>query len=78
MLFSLNCVPDILILSETWLTLTNKEFASLPGYKSYHTIRTFSRSGGISVFYRNHVSATADELLTISSKVMETLFESKV
>ena len=45
-----NYLPDIIILSETWLTNENKEYAILNGYQSKHVIREIGCSGGISVF----------------------------
>jgi hypothetical protein len=36
-------------MSETWLSESNKDIATLPGYKSFHTVRD-NRGGGVSIF----------------------------
>ena len=46
--------PDIIVLSETWLTSENVDSAHIEGYSEIHTIRP-TNSGGISIFYRNHL-----------------------
>ena len=45
-----NYLSDIIILSETWLTNENKEYAIINRYQSKHIIREIGCSGGISVF----------------------------
>lgn len=56
LLASLEIEPDILVLTETWLTNCDKEGAFLTGYNAFHTVREGGRSGGVSVFYKDHIS----------------------
>ena len=44
--------PDIIVLSETWLS----EPVNIEGYKSFHSFRCGRRSGGVSVFVRESLS----------------------
>ena len=46
MLSSLSSCPDVICLSETWLS----EEISLDGYYDFHTFRTNGRGGGVSIF----------------------------
>ena len=52
---SLDSYPDILILTETWFTEVNIQ--NILGYKGFHTVRKNRRSGGVSVYVRNCISA---------------------
>ena len=52
MLAELKYLPDILVLTETWLTIDDKDTASLEGYEVFHTIRTNTKSGGVSIYFR--------------------------
>ena len=56
MLTDLKYKPDIIVLTETWLTRSNKETASLDGYKVFHTVRSETRGGGVSLFCRSDLS----------------------
>ena len=47
------CFPEILVLSETWFTSQYQE--NIQNYSAYHTIRDPQRSGGISIFVKNHI-----------------------
>ena len=65
-----NYLPDIIILSETWLTNENKEYAILNGYQSKHVIREIGCSGGISVFYANELNIEVlNELCLCNSSI---------
>ena len=48
-LSSINAVPDVFVLSETWLS----EPVHVEGYNSFHTVRDGRRSGGVSVFVKD-------------------------
>ena len=55
--------PDVIVLVETWLTLNNKDNASIQGYDSKHIVRENSLSGGVSIFYKESLDAKiVDEL----------------
>ena len=47
---SLRKFPELLVLSETWLTKLDVEFANIIGYESFHTLREGKRSGGVTIF----------------------------
>ena len=42
--------PDILAISEHWLTESNKDSFNLNGYRSFHVIRSWGIHGGVSLF----------------------------
>ena len=52
---NLNKPPDILTLTETWLTPTNKHLYEFPGYHSHHLIRHTRAQGGVSVFVSDNI-----------------------
>lgn len=49
--------PDILAITETWLTDTNKDFFDLPGYHAYHLVRNTRTQGGVTVFVSDDVES---------------------
>ena len=49
--FSNSNLPDIFVLTETWMN--DFDNINIPGYNAYHTIRTWGRSGGVSIFVRS-------------------------
>ena len=49
---SVNFLPEILLLCETWLKDSNVELAVLQGYRQAHTLRVGAASGGVSIFYK--------------------------
>ena len=57
MLDSLECVPSVITLSETWLTRSDFNFAKIDGYKAAPTLRLTGRSVGILVFYKPTLNA---------------------
>jgi hypothetical protein len=63
MLSALCKQPEIFILTETWLSESNANLASFIGYKSFHTVRSTGRGGGVSVFVHEiFLSCRIDEL----------------
>lgn len=64
--------PDIIILSETWLTEVNKDCAIIDGYVAHHTVRSIGRSGGVSVFTRDTLDANYCDSLCLSNGDIET------
>ena len=61
-------LPSVLTLSETWFT---DDFqAEIPNYNSYHSIRSFRNSGGISIYTHNsYNSKKIPELCYISENI---------
>ena len=71
MLETLNFKPAIIVLTETWLSETNKSMCNIEGYNSYHTIRMNRRSGGVSVFVDSRLESFELEEYCISNEFME-------
>ena len=61
--------PDVLSLTETWFQEHTTE--DISGYNSYHTIRTLGRSGGVSVFIKNHLKSRLISQCCISNENIE-------
>ena len=62
---SLIAPPDVLAITETWLSETNKELFQLSGYQSYHLVRTIRPQGGVSVYISNNIQSTQIKELTL-------------
>lgn len=71
MLDSLSKMPDIIILSETWLTNSSVCLCRIEGYIGFHTIRQLGRSGGVSVFVRGCYEAVQVDVANISDETSE-------
>ena len=56
LLHSLQRQPDIIILTETWITKDNEGSCNIEGYHSYHTTRKGGRGGGVSAFCHNSLN----------------------
>ena len=52
-LLSSNSKYDVIIISETWFKINNKDLYQLNGYKVAHTIRNVKRGGGVSIYIRD-------------------------
>ena len=48
-------LPEILVLSETWFYSSKTE--EIPEFNSYHTVRDRNRSGGVSIYVKNGITA---------------------
>jgi exonuclease III len=67
---SLIKMPEIIAISETWLSDTTKDLTTLPGYFSFHTVREGSRGGGVSVFVDHTFEAERiDDLCTADATI---------
>ena len=64
--------PDVIVLTETWLTNENSDFAKIEGYKVIHTVRKNAHSGGVSIFYKNFLNVDKLDELTINDASIET------
>ena len=47
---------SIIVLTETWLN-SEMRWTDIPGYKSYHTVRSGKRGGGVSVLVRSDIES---------------------
>ena len=72
MLKSLNNLPHIIVLTETWLTVHERDTCLLDGYTEYHTVRHLGRSGGVSVLCTDSFNAKCIQSLTLCNQTIET------
>ena len=70
---SLTSVPDVIILTETWLSELSKPYAELEGYNSYHQVREERRSGGVSIFCRQDLNVETLDHLSVCNQTIETM-----
>ena len=69
---SLEVLPDILVMTESWLTSENVHLANINGYNSFHTLRLSGRrSGGVSIFGRKNLNCEKLDNLCISNGTIE-------
>ena len=68
---TLSTPPDILSITETWLSENNKEHFQLPGYHSFHLVRNIRTQGGVSVFVANSIKSLQIKELTILNDNIE-------
>ena len=71
LLKSLYRLPDILILTETWLQPDDQEISNIEGYRAFHTIREGGRSGGVSIFCEMNLTVELISELTICNETIE-------
>ena len=70
MMDSFSKCPDVLVLTETWLTKDVVNMCNLEGYNAYHTVREGRRSGGVSVFcLRGSVSQKIEAVCESNDKI---------
>ena len=68
-MFSSSSFPEILTLTETWFNEDNLE--DISGYSSFHITRKLRRSGGISIFVKQDISAIQIPHLSFSNETIE-------
>ncbi len=68
---SLSTTPDIIAITETWLTSSNTYLYQLPGYLSFHITRDHKLHGGISVFISNHLESEQLHEITFINENIE-------
>ena len=61
--------PDIIVLTETWFEISSTR--NLDGYVAHHTVREGSRSGGISIYLKNHVTCHLSVDLSYANNCIE-------
>ena len=54
---SLSGCPDILVISETWISSANKYLCNIEGFNFFRTIRKERWGGGIAIYYSNRYVA---------------------
>ena len=69
---SCNYIPDVIVLTETWLTNDNKNAAIVEGYCAVHTIRENANSGGVSIFYKQVLNVEVLDKCVLSNISIET------
>ena len=62
---------DLITISETWLTESNKSLIDLPGYQFQGKIRKTKRGGGVSFLINDSINYVQRDDLNISSEFME-------
>ena len=67
MLSSLNVYPNVIVLSETWLS----DDVNMDGFKDFHTFRNDRRSGGVSVFCNESYNSEKLDEFCISTDEVE-------
>ena len=68
---SLNKHPDVLVISETWLSDISKDQCKFAGYSSYHTARNYRSGGGISIFVNTSLDSSFISELSICNATIE-------
>ena len=61
---------SVIILTETWLS-PDMKWTDIPGYVSYHSVRSKGRGGGVTVLVRTDIDSTAYPQLTKVSENYE-------
>ena len=67
----LNSSPDIITITETWLTDNNKFLHEFPGYHSYHLVRNIRAQGGVSVYVSDNLESEQQHDLTLINNDIE-------
>ena len=68
---SLYAPPNVLAVTETWLTDTNKHLHEIVGYHSYHLVRNARARGGVSIYVTNLISSEQLDSLTFINDQIE-------
>ncbi len=71
LLASLSTVPDVLVVTETWLTNNTKLLYHLPGYHSHHLVRTNRAHGGVTIFISNNLQSEQVQDFTLTNNNIE-------
>ena len=70
---SLHSPPDIIGISESWLSEEKADRAAIDGYKSYHVMRPSEAYGGVTFFVKNNINSHCVEKLSFVTKDIEVL-----
>ena len=55
MLSCLPKLPDVIVISETWLRNSSKHLYYMDGYTAFHLVRTSKEHGGVSIYVKNEI-----------------------
>ena len=69
----LNCEPDIIVISETWLT-EQSPIVDIPGYVFIHQPRTFKKGGGVGFLIKHNVHTNVVKHVKFRSSEFESMF----
>ena len=70
---SLHRAPDVIIVTETWLSVFSKDICNIENYASYYNIRNDRRGGGVSIFYKKCLNVVHLESFFVSNDSIESL-----
>ena len=68
---SLSTPPNVLAVTETWLTDTNKHLHEIAGFHSYHLVRNARARGGVTVYVTNLFNSEQIDNLTLINDQIE-------
>ena len=69
---SLNKIPDVLAISESWLLEHNQHSAVIDGFKGYHLTRQSGlEHGGVSCFIREHLESELLDQFSFINDIIE-------
>ena len=57
LLHTLNTIPDVIALTETWFTTADKDYFLIEGYQAFHVVRANKAHGGVSILVRDDINA---------------------
>ena len=67
---SFSSEPDIIAVTETWLSDNALFLYELEGYRSYHVVRTAREHGGVSIYvHNNHQSELIPDLSFVNNTI---------
>ena len=62
---------DFIVLTETWNSPSTIDLCQINSYSSFHTFRTSSRGGGVSIFYNQSFIASKIDSLCVCNEFVE-------
>jgi len=71
MLCSLAALPDVIILTETWLNQASAPLCNIDGYVSHHCYRDGGIGGGVSILHRDYINGIKMQDMCISGAILE-------
>ena len=73
LLASIHTSPDVIGISESWLTDSNSHKFKLDGYHSYHICRPYDAHGGVSLFVKTSIKSFLIDAHSYANKDIEIL-----
>jgi len=71
MVGGLAVIPDVIILTETWLNENTAPLCNIDGFVSHHCLRQCGSGGGVSVFHRSDIRGIKLRDMCISNDISE-------